>query len=108
MIVKHANPCGVAVGEPFSTPMTAPSRPIRPRHSAASSPSTGHWTPITAKAIVDRQFVEVIIAPEITPEALAATASKMNDAGTGLRSMGQRGRQVGFQAGHRRFAGAGP
>jgi len=27
---------------------------------------------------VDRQFVEVIIAPEVTPEALAATASKQN------------------------------
>ncbi len=27
---------------------------------------------------MDRQFVEVIIAPEVTPEALAATASKQN------------------------------
>ncbi|HRF44834.1 MAG TPA: bifunctional phosphoribosylaminoimidazolecarboxamide formyltransferase/IMP cyclohydrolase, partial [Candidatus Competibacteraceae bacterium] len=33
---------------------------------------------VTAKTIVDRQFVEVIIAPEVTPEALAATASKQN------------------------------
>jgi phosphoribosylaminoimidazolecarboxamide formyltransferase/IMP cyclohydrolase len=32
----------------------------------------------TAKAIVERQFVEVIIAPKISPEALAITAAKQN------------------------------
>jgi len=32
----------------------------------------------TAAAIVERQFVEVIIAPEVSPEALAAVAAKKN------------------------------
>src|SRR5690606_11440788 len=32
----------------------------------------------TAKAIVDRQFVEVIIAPKVSAEALAVTAAKQN------------------------------
>jgi phosphoribosylaminoimidazolecarboxamide formyltransferase/IMP cyclohydrolase len=32
----------------------------------------------TAEAIVERQFVEVIIAPEVSPEAVAAVAAKEN------------------------------
>ena len=41
VIVKHANPCGVALGaEPVRRPTTAPTRPTRRRRSAASSPST--------------------------------------------------------------------
>ena len=43
VIVKHANPCGVAIGKDWR-PTARPSRPIRPRPSAASSPSTGRWT----------------------------------------------------------------
>jgi phosphoribosylaminoimidazolecarboxamide formyltransferase/IMP cyclohydrolase len=45
VIVKHANPCGVAVGATrWSRPTARPGRPTRPRPSAASSPSTGRWT----------------------------------------------------------------
>ena len=46
-------------------PTSAPTAPIRPRPSAASSPSTGRSTPRTARAIVAQQFVEVILAPEV-------------------------------------------
>ena len=46
VIVKHANPCGVAVGAGICCmPTSARSRPIRPRPSAASSPSTASSTP---------------------------------------------------------------
>ena len=43
VIVKHANPCGVALGAPSRRPTSTPIAPIRPRRSAASSPSTASW-----------------------------------------------------------------
>ena len=78
VIVKHANPCGVAVG---STILDAYDRAFQADPTSAFGGIIAFNRPldaITAKAIVDRQFVEVIIAPEVTPEALAATASKQN------------------------------
>ena len=45
VIVKHANPCGVAVGADAGRGLRqGAARPTRPRPSAASSPSTGRWT----------------------------------------------------------------
>jgi phosphoribosylaminoimidazolecarboxamide formyltransferase/IMP cyclohydrolase len=44
VIVKHANPCGVAVGADALGAYRRPSRPTRPRPSAASSPSTAPST----------------------------------------------------------------
>ena len=78
MIVKHANPCGVAVG---STILDAYDRAFQADPTSAFGGIIAFNRPldaVTAKAIVDRQFVEVIIAPEVTPEALVATASKQN------------------------------
>ncbi len=45
VIVKHANPCGVAFGATLRRPTTAPTRPTRNPPSAALSPSTASWTP---------------------------------------------------------------
>ncbi len=78
VIVKHANPCGVAVG---ATILDAYDRAYKTDPTSAFGGIIAFNRPLdgaTAKAIVDRQFVEVIIAPEVTPEALAATASKQN------------------------------
>ncbi len=78
VIVKHANPCGVASGgslldcydRAFSTdPESAFGGII-----AFNKKLDGE----TAKAIVDRQFVEVIIAPEVSPEALEVVKKKKN------------------------------
>jgi phosphoribosylaminoimidazolecarboxamide formyltransferase / IMP cyclohydrolase len=44
VIVKHANPCGVADRRRCSRPTDGRSPPTRPRPSAASSPSIGAWT----------------------------------------------------------------
>ena len=78
VIVKHANPCGVAIGADlkqaydlaFATDPTSAFGGIiafnRPLDAEA------------ATAIVERQFVEVIIAPEITPEAAEAVSGKKN------------------------------
>ncbi|GIX21940.1 MAG: hypothetical protein KatS3mg121_0723 [Gammaproteobacteria bacterium] len=46
VIVKHANPCGVAVArDPPRAPTCTPGRPTAPPPTAASSPSTGRSTP---------------------------------------------------------------
>ena len=78
VIVKHANPCGVAVG---STLLEAYDRAYQADPTSAFGGIIAFNQPLdaaTAKAIIDRQFVEVIIAPEVMPEALAITASKQN------------------------------
>lgn len=78
VIVKHANPCGVAIG---STILEAYDRAYQTDPTSAFGGIIAFNRALdgeTARAIVDRQFVEVIIAPEVTPEALAATASKQN------------------------------
>lgn len=78
VIVKHANPCGVAISDHL---LDAYDRAYKADPTSAFGGIIAFNRPLdgaTAKAIVDRQFVEVIIAPEVTPEALAATASKQN------------------------------
>ncbi|WP_251358775.1 bifunctional phosphoribosylaminoimidazolecarboxamide formyltransferase/IMP cyclohydrolase [Kangiella sp. TOML190] len=78
VIVKHANPCGVAIAEnielayelAFQTDPTSAFGGI----IAFNRQLDGE----TAKKIVDRQFVEVIIAPSVTAEAKAAIAQKKN------------------------------
>jgi phosphoribosylaminoimidazolecarboxamide formyltransferase/IMP cyclohydrolase len=79
VIVKHANPCGVAVvpaKAASARPTTWPTPPTPNRPSAASSPSTASW--MANAAIVERQFVEVIIAPKITQAARDVVAAKQN------------------------------
>ena len=78
VIVKHANPCGVAVAanifeaydRAYATDPTSAFGGIIAFNRALDA--------TTAKEIVKRQFVEVVIAPEIQPEALAAFARKAN------------------------------
>lgn len=78
VIVKHANPCGVAIGSD-----------IRQAYNLAfaTDPTSAFGGIIafnreldadTAKAIIERQFVEVIIAPSIAPEAAELVAAKKN------------------------------
>ncbi len=78
VIVKHANPCGVAVASNLADaydrayltdPVSAFGGII-----AFNRPLDGD----TAQAIIARQFVEVVIAPDFADRALAALASKPN------------------------------
>ena len=78
VIVKHANPCGVAIGANL---LDAYNR------AYATDPESAFGGIIacnreldaeTAKAIVDRQFVEVIIAPKVSPAAVEIVAAKKN------------------------------
>ncbi len=78
VIVKHANPCGVALG---SSQLEAYERAFSTDPESAFGGIIAFNHPLdgaTARAIVERQFVEVIIAPQISPEALAAVAEKRN------------------------------
>ena len=78
VIVKHANPCGVAVAADIGAAYQL---------AFATDPESAFGGIIafnreldeaTARAIVDRQFVEVIIAPGVSSGAAAAVADKKN------------------------------
>ncbi len=78
VIVKHANPCGVAVA---ASPGEAYARAYLTDPTSAFGGIIAFNRPLDgecARAIIDRQFVEVIIAPAITPAALAVLAAKDN------------------------------
>lgn len=78
VIVKHANPCGVAVGE---TILQAYERAFQTDPTSAFGGIIAFNQPLdheTAKAIIDRQFVEVIIAPQVSERAKAVVAAKQN------------------------------
>ena len=78
VIVKHANPCGVAYGASL---LEAYDRAYQTDPESAFGgiiAFNGRLDGETAQAIVERQFVEVIIAPEVSPEASVAVAAKKN------------------------------
>jgi len=78
VIVKHANPCGVAIGanllEAYNRAYSTDPESAFGGIIAFNQPLDGE----TAKVIVERQFVEVIIAPGVSPEAVAGVAAKKN------------------------------
>ena len=78
VIVKHANPCGVAEGASCADTYEA---------AYATDPTSAFGGIIafnmkldggTAKTILDRQFVEVLIAPDYDDDALAYAKKKAN------------------------------
>jgi phosphoribosylaminoimidazolecarboxamide formyltransferase / IMP cyclohydrolase len=78
VIVKHANPCGVAIG---STLLEAYDRAYKTDPESAFGgiiACNRELDAETAKAIVDRQFVEVIIAPRVSRAAVEIVAAKKN------------------------------
>jgi len=78
VIVKHANPCGVAEAE---DPLSAYQRAYRTDPTSAFGGIIALNRPLdgaTTHTILQQQFVEVIIAPEIGEAALRAAASKPN------------------------------
>ncbi|WP_375057416.1 bifunctional phosphoribosylaminoimidazolecarboxamide formyltransferase/IMP cyclohydrolase [Zobellella sp. DQSA1] len=78
VIVKHANPCGVALGESL---LEAYDRAYQTDPTSAFGGIIAFNRELdeaTARAIIERQFVEVIIAPSISAAAKAAVADKKN------------------------------
>ena len=78
VIVKHANPCGVAYGE---TLLDAYQRAFSTDTESAFGGIIAFNRELdadTAKAIVDKQFVEVIIAPKVGAGVSEIVAAKKN------------------------------
>ncbi len=78
VIVKHANPCGVAIGEDL---LSAYDRAFEADPTSAFGGIIAFNRELdgkTAAAIVERQFVEVIIAPTVSSEAREAVAARKN------------------------------
>jgi phosphoribosylaminoimidazolecarboxamide formyltransferase / IMP cyclohydrolase len=78
VIVKHANPCGVALGKDI---LEAYNRAYQTDPTSAFGGIIAfnqELNAATAQAIVDRQFVEVIIAPSVSAEAVDIVAAKKN------------------------------
>jgi phosphoribosylaminoimidazolecarboxamide formyltransferase/IMP cyclohydrolase len=78
VIVKHANPCGVAVG---ADTLEAYERAYVTDPVSAFGGIIAFNRPLdetTASAILGRQFVEVIVAPAVEASAAAALAKKPN------------------------------
>jgi phosphoribosylaminoimidazolecarboxamide formyltransferase / IMP cyclohydrolase len=78
VIVKHANPCGVALGASL---LAAYDRAYSTDPESAFGGIIAFNRALdaaTARAIVERQFVEVIIAPAIEDAALPLLAEKKN------------------------------
>lgn len=78
VIVKHANPCGVAIG---NSVFEAYDRAYKTDPTSAFGGIIAFNRALdaeTAQAIIDRQFVEVIIAPSVSDEAKQAVSSKQN------------------------------
>ncbi len=78
VIVKHANPCGVATAP---TLLAAYERAFRTDTESAFGGIIAFNRTLdaaTAKAIVERQFVEVIIAPGVDKDVEAVIAARKN------------------------------
>jgi len=77
VIVKHANPCGVAVG---AQPLEAYSKAFQTDPTSAFGGIIAFNRPLDGDAAqaVSKQFVEVLIATDFTPEALAVFKAKAN------------------------------
>lgn len=77
VIVKHANPCGVAVG---ADAHEAYSKAFKTDPTSAFGGIIAFNRPmdLAAAQAVSKQFVEVLMAPGYTPEALEVFKSKVN------------------------------
>jgi len=78
VIVKHANPCGVAVADDI---IDAYDKAFKTDPTSAFGGIIAFNRPLdnkTAELIVERQFVEVIVAPAINADALDIISAKKN------------------------------
>ena len=77
VIVKHANPCGVALGESVQA---AYEKALATDPTSAFGGIIAFNVPVdgATAALVARQFVEVLMAPGFSSEALAVFAAKKN------------------------------
>jgi phosphoribosylaminoimidazolecarboxamide formyltransferase/IMP cyclohydrolase len=102
VIVKHANPCGVAYGANL---LEAYDRAYQTDPESAFGgiiAFNGELDAATAQAIVERQFVEVIIAPKVSQAAIDICAAKKN---VRLLECGQWPKEPGMRMDYKRVTG---
>ncbi|WP_071058243.1 bifunctional phosphoribosylaminoimidazolecarboxamide formyltransferase/IMP cyclohydrolase [Pelistega sp. MC2] len=77
VIVKHANPCGVAIG---ATPFEAYQKAFKtdPTSAFGGIIAFNRKVDLAVAEEVSKQFMEVLLAPEYTEDALALLAAKKN------------------------------
>ena len=78
VIVKHANPCGVAVADDI---LSAYDKAFKTDPTSAFGGIIAFNRSLdekTAAAIIERQFVEVIVAPQVEPAAADVCSAKKN------------------------------
>ena len=78
VIVKHANPCGVAVADTLSEAYDRAYSTDTESAFGGIIAFNRELDAQTAQAIIDRQFVEVIIAPSISGAAAEVVKAKQN------------------------------
>ncbi|XQW84733.1 bifunctional phosphoribosylaminoimidazolecarboxamide formyltransferase/IMP cyclohydrolase [Thalassotalea piscium] len=78
VIVKHANPCGVAIGDNILAAYELAYKTDPTSAFGGIIAFNRELDADTAEAIVSRQFVEVIIAPSISDAAAQIVAAKPN------------------------------
>ncbi|GFO66078.1 bifunctional phosphoribosylaminoimidazolecarboxamide formyltransferase/IMP cyclohydrolase [Geomonas paludis] len=78
VIVKHANPCGVAVAGNIMEAYDLAYKTDPESAFGGIIAFNRELDETTARAIVERQFVEVIIAPKVTEAASEIVAAKKN------------------------------
>jgi len=102
VIVKHANPCGVAVSEDI---LAAYEQAFKTDPTSAFGGIIAFNRELdaqTAKAIIERQFVEVIIAPTVSAAAQAIIEEKKN---VRLLACGQWGASANVSLDYKRVTG---
>lgn len=78
VIVKHANPCGVAIGKDIHTAYDNAFKTDPTSAFGGIIAFNRQLDKATAQAIIERQFVEVIIAPSVASDALPILETKQN------------------------------
>jgi phosphoribosylaminoimidazolecarboxamide formyltransferase/IMP cyclohydrolase len=78
VIVKHANPCGVAVADDIGQAYQLAFETDPESAFGGIVAFNRELDAATAAAICEQQFVEVIIAPSVAAEAVVAVATKKN------------------------------
>ena len=102
VIVKHANPCGVAIAD---APLAAYEKAYRTDPTSAFGGIIAFNRELDAKtaaAIIAQQFVEVIAAPTVSAEARRVLATKAN---VRVLAVGDYGRSAGSELEYRSVNG---
>jgi phosphoribosylaminoimidazolecarboxamide formyltransferase/IMP cyclohydrolase len=78
VIVKHANPCGVAIADDIQTAYQMAFKTDTESAFGGIIAFNRELDGATANAICEQQFVEVIIAPKVSQEAIEIVTAKKN------------------------------